>query len=138
MDIWIYLALGIFIGAFLFNKSFRQGVMRFMSKLIGMSARGASQLNKQYQPQSFYQEPPKLKQHSMRFYARNGSHFIHADEDCNALDNLEYMEITLGEAIQYNFKLCHCVYDKLNIRGIELTPTALKQELIKRNEIRGG
>ena len=36
----------------------------------------------------------------MRFYARNGSHFIHADEDCNALDNLEYMEITLGK--QYN------------------------------------
>lgn len=140
MDIWIYLGLGIFLGAFLFNKSFRQGVMRFMSKLIGMSAKGASQLNKQYQPYQAYQvqQTKPIKQHSMRFYARNGSHFIHADEDCNALDNLEYMEITLEEAINYNFKLCHCVYDKLNIRGIELTPTALKQELIKRNEIRGG
>lgn len=140
MDIWIYLALGIFLGAFLFNKTFRQSVMGFMAKLIGMSARGASQLNKQYQPnQSARLEPPKQRRSgAIKFYARNGSHFIHADEDCNALDNLEYMEITLGEAIQYNFKLCHCVYDKLNIRGIELTPTALKQELIKRNEIRGG
>jgi hypothetical protein len=138
MDVWIYFALGIFLGVFAGNKTFRQGVMNFMSKLIGMSARGAKEVNKQYQSQSFYQEPPKLKQRIMKFYARSGSHFIHASEDCNALDNLEFMEITLEEAVNYNFKLCHCVYDKLNIRGIELTPTALKQELIKRNEIRGG
>jgi hypothetical protein len=136
MDVWIYLALGIFLGAFLFNKNFRQGVMRFMSKLIGMSAKGASQLNKQYQPYSAYQiQQPKPKQRGIKFYARSGSHFIHADEDCNALDNLEFMEITLDEAINYNFKLCYCVYDKLNIRGIELTPSMLKQELLKRNGI---
>lgn len=139
MDVWIYFALGIFFGVFVGNKTFRQGVMRFMAKLVGMSAKGASQLNKQYQPYSAYQiQQPKQKQRGIKFYARSGSHFIHADEDCNALDNLEFMEITLDEAINYNFKLCYCVYDKLNIRGIELTPTALKQELIKRNEIRGG
>lgn len=137
MDIWIYFALGIFLGVFVGNKTFRQTVMRFMAKLVGQTARGASVLNKQYQPQyqSPYQEPPKIKQRGNKFFARSGSSYLHAEEDCNALDNLEYMEMSLDDAIKYNFKLCHCVYDKLGIRGIELSPNMLKQELLKRNEI---
>lgn len=138
LDVWLYFALGIFFGAFLFNKTFRQKVMQFMAKLIGMSARGASQLNKQYQAKPLYQEPPKIKSRAIKFFARSGSHFIHADEDCNALDGLEYMGISLEEAIQYNFKLCDCVYKRLGISGLELTPKQLQQELLKRNELKGG